>query len=593
MTSGRHAIHLEQGAAGAAAVWASGTECTYDPLCYAGCPHTPVFDPESRPAELFQLAAGGRYSPAAYKTGLALAYWLMPGCLWAAAALLGIGRAARLTAAILAVAVAWSRPAEALIEAGDLCLPLTAVLAVLGLALLARWHERPCPAAWLGLTAVTAVGWAVHPSLWLAFTLLGLGGWAAVARRHRWAWHIGLALAHAAALAVTWPALDGWASDWWVRLPERAVVGESVHDLIIPDPSALRAVVSVERIACALLFLGCAAGGACRWSGGRRCPVAGSALAAAAALALAGVGAMRNGSVPLTPTQFLLVGLWLAVLPAAVAVTRGVVWLTIGGGRRFAGPVVGGGLFLIVAGVVARRPLALELPEWGPQPLTIGLPADARELEDALGAVTKATARILWEDRAGSPDLGWAPLLPRRLGRAFVGGADPDGVLEHSACGLRDGTLVGRPLAAWSDPELDGYCRRYNIGWVMCATAAARVRFANWSAAEPLPPHAAAGGRYLFAIRRPHSFVLKGRVRQFEADGRRVTLADVVPEGGEVVLSLHYQAGWRARPAWVRVERELDAYDPIPFVRLRMPGPAGRVTLTWDGANGLAVDERR
>lgn len=65
-------------------------------------------------------------------------------------------------------------------------------------------------------------------------------------------------------------------------------------------------------------------------------------------------------------------------------------------------------------------------------------------------------------------------------------------------------------------------------------------------------------------------------------NARRVTLRDVVPEDGAVVLSLHYQAGWRARPASVRVEPELDPYDPIPFVRLRVAEPVERVTLTWD-----------
>jgi len=54
-------------------------------------------------------------------------------------------------------------------------------------------------------------------------------------------------------------------------------------------------------------------------------------------------------------------------------------------------------------------------------------------------------------------------------------------------------------------------------------------------------------------------------------------------EEGQVLLSLHYQHGWRARPGWVQVEREPDPFDPIPFLRLRLSGPVARVTLTWDG----------
>jgi hypothetical protein len=299
------------------------------------------------------------------------------------------------------------------------------------------------------------------------------------------------------------------------------------------------------------------------------------------ALALAGLGLAREGMAPLAPTALVTLGLWLTVLPAAVAVTRGMAWLTGGAGRPCAGAVVGGGLFLLVAGVLASRPPETERPVWGPRPLTVGLPPDARALEDRLRAVTTADARILWEDLSGRPDLAWAALLPRRLGRSFVGGVDADGVLEHAACALRDGALAGRPLPAWSDPELGAYCRRYNIGWVVCASAAARQRFADWSAAEPLPGET--GGRVMFAVRRPHAYVLTGQAARFDVDARRVSLADVVPEDGAVVLSLHYQEGWTVRPGWVRVERELDAYDPIPFVRLRLPGPVGRITLTWDG----------
>jgi hypothetical protein len=34
-------------------------------------------------------------------------------------------------------------------------------------------------------------------------------------------------------------------------------------------------------------------------------------------------------------------------------------------------------------------------------------------------------------------------------------------------------------------------------------------------------------------------------------------------------------------PSDVRVERHPDPDDPIPFLRLRLPGPVLRLTLTW------------
>jgi hypothetical protein len=78
------------------------------------------------------------------------------------------------------------------------------------------------------------------------------------------------------------------------------------------------------------------------------------------------------------------------------------------------------------------------------------------------------------------------------------------------------------------------------------------------------------------------SFVLKGQARLVEANPQRITLADVVPEDGKVVLSLHYQAGLHVSPSRVQVARDPDARDPIPFLRLLLPGPVARITLTWE-----------
>ena len=111
----------------------------------------------------------------------------------------------------------------------------------------------------------------------------------------------------------------------------------------------------------------------------------------------------------------------------------------------------------------------------------------------------------------------------------------------------------------------------------MGRSAATLARLRGWPVAAALPD-----GARLFAVARPHSFALKGRAVCLRADPQHVALADVQPEDGQVVLCLHYQAGLRASPSRVQVERELDPYDPIPFVRLRVPGPLTRVTLTWE-----------
>jgi hypothetical protein len=306
-------------------------------------------------------------------------------------------------------------------------------------------------------------------------------------------------------------------------------------------------------------------------------------MAVAAAVAVVAAAVIGSRGLPVAASPHLLaIGLWLAVLPAAELTTVMSASEALGAGRPYVGVVVGGALFLAVAGVVARKPPPGDAVEWGPRPLAIGLPVDGRRIEDLLRRSTTRTARVLWEDLSRRPDLGWTAQLPRRLGRPFVGGTDPDGTFEYAACALRDGNLTGRRLQAWTDLELDAYCRRYNVGWIVCATDAAGDRFARWPPAVPVPTPDGAGGWRVFKVRRPHTYVLKGHAARFDAGERRVTFTDVTPENGEVVISLHFLPGIRARPTWVRVDRDLDPYDPIPFVRLCMPAAAGRVTLTWD-----------
>ena len=60
-------------------------------------------------------------------------------------------------------------------------------------------------------------------------------------------------------------------------------------------------------------------------------------------------------------------------------------------------------------------------------------------------------------------------------------------------------------------------------------------------------------------------------------NGQSITLANVAPHDGEVVISLHYQAGMRASPGRVQIEPAKSGDDPIGFVRLRLAVPAARV----------------
>jgi hypothetical protein len=218
------------------------------------------------------------------------------------------------------------------------------------------------------------------------------------------------------------------------------------------------------------------------------------------------------------------------------------------------------------------------------EPLPIGLGAGPAAIVDKLIQYTGPEARILWESPAESAESQrWTPLLPILTGRSFIGGLDPDATIEHSGIGIVDQALNGRHISTWSNTALEDYCRLYNIGWVACWSPTLIHRLRAWPAASPVCTLDDHGPGFLFAIKRDvMSFTLKGQTQVVHADSDHITLADVAPQDGVVVLSLHYQRGMRALPTRVQVEREPDAYDPIGFLRLRLAGRATRVTLTWD-----------
>ena len=61
--------------------------------------------------------------------------------------------------------------------------------------------------------------------------------------------------------------------------------------------------------------------------------------------------------------------------------------------------------------------------------------------------------------------------------------------------------------------------------------------------------HDRGGGTYaIYRVDRPHSYFLKGKGRIVAVGPNRVELADVEPEGGAVVLSLHWLDTWQTDP---------------------------------------------
>lgn len=584
--SGRHPLHLYHGYLGAHSLSEHGSLCCYDPSFQAGYPKTPVFDGGSRPAELFLLLAGGTYQPAAYKIGLASLCAVVPLLLMLAARGAGLGPWTACLATALGLLVWWGTPCQTALAAGDLDLLLAALAALVQAGLWVRFDRIPGLGSWLGLLLTGGLGWFAQPLLFVLLLPFFLVYYFRVGGRHGLVWHLALLAALAGGLVANAFWLIDWAGSWWVRVPFPLEGSLLPHRTLRTLWEAPLWGDPADRILAAALLVLAAAG---IWHLNQvhqrqAARMLGLGLACFLILAVAGTAWEPLGRIG-TP-RLLAAALLFAALPAAHALVEA--------GRLlfgWAGLLRGG---LVAATLVAAAGLAVSdhLAAGAARctsavPLEIGLGGPREALLAALREHTTPEARILWEDHRPESSRApqWGALLPLLTERPFLGGLDPHARIEHvQTTAFNDQVLAGRLISDWSDADLEDFCRRYNVGWVVCRSRRAEQRFRAWTGARLAATLDGDVPRRLFALQRPLSFALKGsQAKLLRADCDHIALGDVVPnEDGEVVLSLHYQAGMQVSPSRVQLERELSPYDPIPFVRLRVPGPIVRVTLMWE-----------
>jgi hypothetical protein len=276
------------------------------------------------------------------------------------------------------------------------------------------------------------------------------------------------------------------------------------------------------------------------------------------------------------PARFLVVSLLIAALPAAQAAVSGLTLAERWMGSAWRARLLACGL-LLTGGVLFCEPVGRLAWRWvHRQPFPIGLPADVQTTVALLRRQTTTDARILWEEEPDTEE--WTPLLPLLTGRSYLGGLGSDAPIEHAAHRFAAGRLAGRPLTAWTDADLADFCRQYNVGWIVCQSRAGMERVQAWSgtaATAPLPVG------QLFTVNRPLSYFLVGQGQVIRCDSRLLTLADLEPVDGQVVISFHHHPRIVPSTDRVRIEKEPQLYDAIPFIRLRLPGPMARLTLYW------------
>jgi hypothetical protein len=450
--------------------------------------------------------------------------------------------------------------------------------------MLIHYHRLPGPGGLVGVLASGFVAWFADPLLMVLLLPLFLIYYLSVGARHGLVWHAGLIGGLLLALALNAFWLLDWLEYWWILLPLHLSAAPPLTELTFPTlwDSQVWGGLADRALICGLLPA--AVMGLVLYN--QTCQRATARLLGLALLGFLTLAVVSLAWEPLGRfglARLLVPGLFFAVLPATHCVMASLCWVCRRIGWWAVPPLVVGAAVAMAATLPAdERPAWLQ--PWQPtQPLALGLPPERHEIVETLRSSTNAEARILWEDFGNNVGSRWTALLPLWTERAFVGGLDPDALIEHTATGLRDHSLAGRPLKEWSDAELLAYCDRYNIGWCVCRSAETTSRFEAWPLAEKVAVMHDEPEATLFKVKRRRSFVLVGSAVWIRADAESIALGDVTPKDGQVLLSLHYQEGMRVTPSRVQLQRAESVDDRIDFVRLLIADQrVARVTITWD-----------
>jgi hypothetical protein len=291
-----------------------------------------------------------------------------------------------------------------------------------------------------------------------------------------------------------------------------------------------------------------------------------------------GVGRLWPMAAEFGTHKVLSVGVWCCAVPCAYALSA------ISGGIASSSGFRPLGLVWLLVGLAGLN-WGLDIPRrWDFAPFEVGLSPIREEIVKSIRERTTPEGRILWEERTElTHGAGWTALLPELTQRPYIGGLTPDACVDHLLVRLMDGKLVGRSLNDWDDEELKGFFTRYNITRIVARTPETVARLQRLAFVQPVVVFQGTAGT-MFAVDRVPSYFIKGQGKITQMDWKRVALADVVPdENGVVVLSLHHHNNWHISPGYIEIERDVDVNDPVPMLRLRLPSPVVRVTLSWRG----------
>lgn len=138
---------------------------------------------------------------------------------------------------------------------------------------------------------------------------------------------------------------------------------------------------------------------------------------------------------------------------------------------------------------------------------------------------------------------------------------------------------MGKSIELWSQNDLTSFATDWNIGWV-CAFQSVSIQRLLAIPKAVVVADLPQGGK-LIRLPRQFNYCKRGQAQVTFTGQRRLTLTNVVPEDGQVVLCLHYHATMHTMNNKVRLDTWQHAYDGIPMLRIRLAGPMERLTIEW------------
>ncbi len=603
-TAGSHPLHEYHAWLGTCGILRNGSPSVYDSAFHAGYIKTPLFDHQSKMVEwtaaLLALVFNQGIEPTLEAVAqlhsliVALVMILGPLLIALGARLAGTTRWEAFMSGVVSVLVLSTPAGRTAVEAGDLELLSGIPAFVFFMGSLSGYHRNPGPFGGVMVSIAFTLEWFLSPGVAFASMPLFLFYYLRTGMRHGGPWHLGLLIAPFAAALVNLGLFAAWKDHWWIQvsvMEEKAFgPGAFISRIVGDDRWGGNGGILIGAV---LILLGLIGSQVLAWSGRRLTGrLSGSALVGLFVF-YAIVKAFHVAEMIDTianPLSLMLVASFpagLALVPYRHGENR----------RKWTGPALLAGplgkwaipitttAVLFCVGFTNQETMArignnLVMP----QSLACARPDWVEPLLKHLMAPDAPAGRVLWEDISADRQTGWTVFLPNLTGRAWIGGLSRNAPIEHLQASLRDGKLAGRSVSDWSDSELMGYIKAYRLGFVVARTSESIKRWSRLPDAKEIfltGSENEGGSCAVFRLLGEEGLAILGQARVLETSSGKITLADVVPDKGTVVLSLHYQKGLKTRPSRVKVERELDSRDPIPLLRLRLDEPVSRLEIEW------------